>query len=64
MNRNKLKIWFNQLICRHEWHPVGEMCRFTIREDGVPVECLSEEVQCVRCGRRKTEFIKMSGRFI
>lgn len=59
-----IRKWLKQIFCRHEWHAVGSICRFIERIDGVPVECLSEILECDKCKKRTTHFIKMPGRII
>ena len=55
MNKNEdLKRWFKQTFCRHEWQSVGELGRFTVREDGIPIECFTDTKECCRCGKQKT----------
>ena len=56
----KLKSWLKQTLCKHDWVTVGEVSRFTDRDEhGILVECLSEVRECKRCGKRENNFIRI-----
>lgn len=56
----KLKTWLKQTFCRHDWITIGEVSRFTDRDqNGCLVECLSEVRECRRCRRRENYFIRI-----
>lgn len=56
----KFRTWFAQAFCRHDWTTVGEVSRFTDRDEhGVLVECLSEVRVCKRCAKRENHFIRI-----
>lgn len=55
---NKILKVIKQLFCKHEWRSIGCMCRFTSTEEGYPAECMSDELECVKCGKHKIEFIR------
>lgn len=56
----KIRILFKQFFCKHDWVTIGEVTRFTDRDEhGCLVECLSEVRDCKRCGKRETNFIRI-----
>ena len=56
----KLRTWLKQTLCKHDWVTVGEVSRFTDRDEhGVRVECLSEVRTCKSCGKRENHFIRI-----
>ena len=56
----KFKSWLKQFFCKHDWVTIGEVSRFTDRNElGVLVECLSEVRECKCCGKRENNFIRI-----
>lgn len=51
--------WLRQVFCNHEWFTVGEVSRFTERENGVLTECLSEIRECRKCHKREAHFMRI-----
>lgn len=47
-----------QMFCLHEWVGDGPITESVCFDSGVPESCLSQELVCEKCGKRKIERFK------
>lgn len=61
MSKEQIQTWIKQVFCKHEWRGVGGFCRLT-DDHAFHVECMSQVLECTKCGKRKQIFMKLPGR--
>ena len=61
-DKKEIHAWIKQAFCKHEWKQVGGFCRLT--DQAFHVECMSEVLECNKCGKRKQLSMKLPGRMV